>query len=160
MTDSARSLTDPVVDKIVHSFVWLPRPPSDVFRYFTEVPLLESWLTVRAQVDPRVDGKYELFWEPSDPDNNSTIGCRITAFQQPHLLSFQWRSPKQFKVFTNGADPLTHVTVALIPQSGGTMLHLVHSGWRSSSEWEEARIWQERAWKMALDALVQLAGKQ
>ena len=160
MIDTTRSLTDPVIDRIIHLSVWLPRTPEAIFRYFTDTALLQSWLTVRALVEPRVEGKYELFWDPIDPDNNSTVGCRITAFQQPDLLSFQWRSPKQFKVFANGADPLTHVTVALIPQSGGTMLHLLHSGWRSNPEWGEARVWQERAWKMALEALVQLAGKQ
>lgn len=160
MINTTRSLTEPVIDRIVHLSAWLPKTPEVIFLYLTETALLQLWLTVRAQIEPRVDGKYELFWEPGDPENNSTIGCRITAFQQPELLSFQWRSPKEFKLFANGGDPLTHVTVALIPQSGGTMLHLVHSGWRSSPEWEKARVWQERAWKTALDALVQLAGKQ
>ena len=27
-----------------------------------------------------------------------------------------------------------------------TKVHLVHSGWRSSAEWEEARQWFEKMW--------------
>jgi uncharacterized protein YndB with AHSA1/START domain len=158
MLENKRSLVAPVLDRIIHVSVWLPKSPDVIFGYFTRNTLLESWLTARAEVEPNLGGKYELYWEPNDPENNSTIGCRITAIQQPELLSFQWRSPMQFKGFANGADPLTHVTVALIGIKAGTSLHLVHSGWGSSSEWEEARVWQDRAWSMGIQTLVRVVG--
>ena len=105
-----RSPTEEVDDKIIHASLWLGKDPAQIFAYWTESELLTKWLAPVARVDPQLGGKYELFWQPAEPENNSTIGCRITAFQEDQLLAFQWRS---------------------------------------SQEWENARIWQARAWEAA-----------
>jgi uncharacterized protein YndB with AHSA1/START domain len=152
-----RSTVAPVDDRVVTASAFLPVPPDDAFQYFTSTALLESWLTAVADVETRVGGRYELFWEPADRENNSTIGCRVTALAPAQLIAFQWRGPKPFKSFANAADPLTHVVVSFVPEAAGTRIHLVHSGWRSSPEWEEARLWQERAWTGAFRQLEQLA---
>jgi hypothetical protein len=59
------------------------------------------------------------------------------------FLVFEWRGPKQFKLFISEADPLIEVLVFFIPCNDEvepfTEVYLVHSGWRSSREWEEAR---------------------
>lgn len=121
---------------------------------FTVKELLESWLTRAAEVEPAAGGKYELFWEPEDRENNSTIGCCMTAVEPNEFLSFEWRSPKQYKHFANTADPLTHAAVFFSSDDEeNTRVHLVHSGWRSSPQWEEARAWQERAWESAFAEL-------
>jgi uncharacterized protein YndB with AHSA1/START domain len=147
------------VDKIIHLMADLRCDAQRAFQLFTNNSLLESWLVNVAEVEPKVGGTYELFWEPNDRENNSTIGCRITAIQPDELLSFEWRSPKQYKHFANSADPLTHVVVFFIPEDGSTHVHLIHSGWRSSSEWEEARQWQLRAWEAAFKALEKLVNQ-
>jgi uncharacterized protein YndB with AHSA1/START domain len=142
------------MDKIIHLAVHLQCSPHRAYEMFSVNNLLESWLAPVAEVEPTPGGRYELFWEPHDRENNSTIGCRVTAAAPDQLLAFEWRSPKQFRHFANQADPLTHVVVCFIPDQGGTDVHLIHSGWRSSAEWEEARQWQERAWSGALEELV------
>ncbi len=38
----------------------------NAFKMFTVNNLLEAWLTEKAEVEPKVGGKYELFWEPED----------------------------------------------------------------------------------------------
>ncbi|MEX2326592.1 MAG: SRPBCC domain-containing protein, partial [Pseudomonadales bacterium] len=139
-----RSLIEPVTDHVIHVAAFVAVQPARAFEYFTNADLLTTWLTAAAEVEPKIGGKYELFWEPHDRENNSTIGCRITALKADQFIAFQWRSPKQFKAFANGADPLTHVVVSLVPEGAGTRIHLVHAGWQSSPDWEEARIWQER----------------
>lgn len=154
-----RSAIAPVVDKIVHVQALLAVPPAKAFAFFTDNALLQSWLVAAAEVEPKVGGKYELFWEPSDRENNSTIGCRVTALMPAQFIAFQWRSPKQFKSFANTADPLTHVVVTFVPEGADTRVHLIHSGWRTSSEWEEARQWQERAWTGAFKKLESVAAK-
>jgi uncharacterized protein YndB with AHSA1/START domain len=154
---TGRSLVEPVHDRIIHLSVYLPVGVPRAFEYFTRVKLLEEWLAPAASVEARVGGRYELFWEPSDRENNSTVGCRVTALSENQFLSFQWRSPKQFKTFANGADPLTHVVVVFLPEGARTRVHLIHSGWRSAAEWEEARAWQERAWTGALAKLERTA---
>jgi uncharacterized protein YndB with AHSA1/START domain len=159
MSDTSRTTIAPVIDRVIYLTVFVPKTPAQAYAYFTENQLLQSWLTAVAEVEPKVGGKFELFWQPDDRENNSTIGCRIAAITPGQFLCFQWRSPKQFKAFANAADPLTHVAVAFIPEASGTRVHLVHSGWRSTADWEEARLWQEKAWMAALKDLEELAGQ-
>jgi uncharacterized protein YndB with AHSA1/START domain len=154
---AARSPIAPATDRIIHLSVFVPIPPARAFAYFTDAALLQQWLAAVADVEPHVGGKYELFWQPDDRESNSTIGCRVTAVEPGQLVAFQWRSPKQFKSFANTADPLTHVVVMFVPENAGTRVHLIHTGWRSSPDWEEARAWQERAWAGAFEELKRLA---
>ena len=102
------------MDQIIHLTADLQCDTQRAFELFTNNSLLESWLVNVAEIEPKVGGKYELFWEPNDRENNSTLGCRITAIQPSEFLSFEWRSPKQYKHFANNADPLTHVVVFFI----------------------------------------------
>lgn len=145
------------MDQIIHISSKLSCNAHQAFEMFTVNAKLQTWLTEVAEVELRVGGRYELFWEPEDRENNSTIGCHITAFEADQFLSFEWRSPKQFKHFANQADPLTHVIVFFVPIQDGTQVHLIHSGWRSSPEWIEAMQWQQRAWCVAFDALEKIA---
>lgn len=153
-----RSAVGPVDDAVVTASAFLPVPPAEAFEHFTSAPLLEAWLSAAAYVEAAVGGKYELFWDPADRESNSTIGCRITAMAPGQFIAFQWRSPKQF-IFANAVDPLTHVVVLFVPEEAGTRVHLVHSGWRSSREWEDARVWQDRAWTGAFRQFEQLADR-
>lgn len=139
--------------QVIHLSVELKCPAEEAFALFTDKERLEGWLTEEADVEPWVGGKYELFWDPTDRENNSTLGCRVTALAQGRLLAFDWKSPAQFKGFANAADPLTHVVVTFLPRPEGSELQLVHSGWRSTPAWGEAKAWQERAWRGALEAL-------
>ena len=150
---ASRSAVAPVTDRIVHVDAVVAVRPAEAFRHFAVASLLQGWLAPLAEVEARVGGKYELFWEPDDRENNSTIGCRVTAVHDDQMIAFQWRSPRQFKSFANGADPLTHVVVTFVPEGDGTRVHLVHSGWRSGADWEAARVWQERAWTRAFEGL-------
>jgi uncharacterized protein YndB with AHSA1/START domain len=144
------------MDKIILHSAQLQCNTHRAFKMFTDNQLLESWLVNVAEVESFVGGKYELFWEPSDRENNSTLGCKVTAIEVDRFLAFEWRSPKQFKHFANLADPLTHVVVFFIPSHQGTEVYLLHSGWRNSVEWEEARQWQDQAWRGAFQELGKL----
>jgi uncharacterized protein YndB with AHSA1/START domain len=127
---------------------------------FTVNEMLESWLTVAADVEAQTGGKYELFWDPDNKENNSTIGCKITAIEKDKFIAFEWKGPTQFKHFMNNIIPLTHVVVFFIPYSKedeqDTEIHLIHSGWGDSTEWEEARTWFDKAWQAAFDCLQKL----
>ena len=143
--------------KILHHSVRLNCDTHRAYEMFTVNKLLQTWLTKLADVEPEVGGKYELFWDPEDKENNSTIGCKITAIEQDKLLAFDWKGPVQYKHFMNNADPLTQVVVSFVPYEDGTSscaeVHVIHTGWRNSSEWEEARKYFERAWSNALEEL-------
>lgn len=126
------------------------------FNMFTKNELLENWLTVKAEVDPKVGGKYELFWVPENRESNSTIGCKITGIDRDKFISFDWKGPADFESFMNSADPLTHVIVFFSQNdsdSNKTIIHLFHTGWRNDSEWQKARNYFENAWSKALRVL-------
>jgi uncharacterized protein YndB with AHSA1/START domain len=145
------------MDRIIHVHARLRSSARKAFEMFTLDDALQSWLAPLAEVSPVVGGKYELFWEPGEREHNSTLGCRITALEEGRFLSFEWRGPRQFEQFMNDADPLTHVLVFFIPGGEGaevwTDVYLIHSGWRSSEEWEQARQWFEQAWSAAFAEL-------
>ena len=150
-------------NKIIQQHVKLACDVHRAFQMFTVDEYVEQWLTVVADIEPVIGGKYECFWDPDDRDNNSTIGCKVTAVDQDKLIAFEWRGPVQFKPFMNDADPLTHVTVTFIPigteTNPKTEVVLIHSGWRNTAEWEEARLFFVRAWELALDRLRKFVGE-
>ncbi|MFW9999441.1 MAG: SRPBCC domain-containing protein [Candidatus Hodarchaeota archaeon] len=123
------------------------------FTMFIDNNYLENWLTVKADVNPEVGGKYELFWVPEDRKSNSTIGCRITGIDRNKFISFNWKGPTDFESFMNSADPLTHIIVFLFQNdsnSNKTFIYLFHTGWRNGSEWNKARNYFQNAWSKAL----------
>ncbi|MBA7677656.1 hypothetical protein ES703_85916 [subsurface metagenome] len=129
---------------------------STAFKMFTTNKLLESWLTEEADVDPKLEGKYELFWDPNNKNINSTIGCKITGIEKDKFISFDWKGPVDFQDFMNTADPLTHLIIFFSHKDNDltkTVIHLFHTGWRNDFEWEKARRYFENAWLKALQSL-------
>ena len=140
------------MDKVIYQSIKLGNTPQNAFKMFTENEHLEKWLTNEADVEPRVGGKYELFWVPGDMENNNTLGCKVLALDPGKLISFEWKGPPQYR-FMNEVIPLTHVVVTFIPCEEGTEIHLIHTGWRDTPEWEEARQWFDKAWMLAFSDL-------
>ena len=145
------------MDRVVYQRVNLRCDAARAFEMFNVNERIESWLAPLARVEPREGGRYELFWDLENREQNSTIGCRVTAIERDRFLAFEWKGPTQYLHFMNESDPLTHVVVFFIPyvEDGvaSTEVHLIHSGWRGSPEWEEARQWFERAWHVAFEEL-------
>ena len=146
------------MNDVVHVSAELNCSPAEAFRMFTDRDKLKVWLAEEADVDPQVGGSYELFWNPADREFDSTIGCRITSLVKDKLIAFEWKGPKQYSHFMNETEPLTHVTVSFFPTDHGTTeVHLINSGYRSSSEWQEARQWFVNMWQYAFGELKKLA---
>lgn len=144
------------IDKIVAITVILNCPADTAFNYFTINTHLEKWLTVKADIELIEGGKYELFWNPEDPDktNNSTLGCKILSFEKPYYLNFEWRGNVEQKKFMNNVRPLTNVTVIFSNlDDGKTKVTILHTGWRQGEDWEKARQFFIRAWTGALKQL-------
>ncbi len=136
----------------------LPVSPEVTWGAWTENAQLQKWLTRKAAVEPKAGGKYELFWEPDTPDRNSTLGCKITAYEQPTKLAFEWRGPPQFAHLMNTQPFSTHATVSFkAVGASSTEILFEHHGWGTSSEWQAARAWQEQAWRGAFEELRKLS---
>lgn len=148
------------MDKIIHKSAVLSCSPERAFEIFTVNEELVKWLTVIADVEPKVGGKYELIWNPEEREYDSTIGCKITTIEKDKFLSFEWKGPKQFSDFMNTVDPLTHVVVFFIPLDDGKIeVHLIHSGWRDTPDWDSAREWFEVMWGSCFEELEKLINK-
>ena len=104
-----------MIESVIFLKISLNCGMEQAFEMFTENNLLESWLTEKADVEPKIGGKFELFWDSGNPENNSTIGCKITGIETNKYISFDWKGPVQFQHFMNSADPLTHVIIFLTP---------------------------------------------
>ncbi len=148
------------MDKIIYRSASLRCDTQKAFEMFTLNKHLEKWLTQKADVEPRIGGKYELFWNPKDRENDSAIGCKVLAVHQNKFLSIEWKGPKQFKHFVNEVRPLTNVVVFFIPCQKHTEVHVLHTGWRDTPEWEEARQWFDKAWIMSLSELQKYMNEQ
>ena len=144
------------MENIIQLSVEIDCDINTAFEMFTENKLVEQWLTNNAEIEPKIGGKYELFWDPDNREENSTIGCKITSFEKKKFISFDWKGPIQFKSFMNVVDPLTHVIACFSQKDNNTnktTIHLFHTGWRKDPEWQEARNWFERAWVNAFNVL-------
>ncbi len=131
--------------KISQRSAYLHCDRQQAFRIIIDNRMLKCWLAADAEVEPLIGGKYKMFWVPDDRENNRTPGCRVTAIETDRFLAFEWKSPEQFKNFVNQADPLTNVVIFFT----ATAVHLLHSGWRGTEEWEAARQCQGKAWELA-----------
>jgi len=148
------------MDKVIFHSVRLRCDVKKAFEMFTVNAHLEKWLTEEADVEPRVGGKYELFWNPEDRENDSTIGCKVLAIQPDEFLCFEWKGPKQFRHFMNERRPLTNVVVFFIPHGEETEVYLLHTGWEDTREWEEARQWFDKSWATAFTELEKHVNKK
>jgi uncharacterized protein YndB with AHSA1/START domain len=124
---------------------------------WTQNDKLEEWLTAKANVDVRVGGAYELFWQPETPNQNSTIGCKVTAMLPQKLLAFEWKGAVQFSNIMNVTPLPTWVSISFESTgSNSSIIHFRHSGWQAGADWDAARQWQTRSWMGALEELKKL----
>jgi uncharacterized protein YndB with AHSA1/START domain len=137
-------------------------PRENLWWAWTTAEGLSAWLCLRAEVEPVVGGKYELFWnpDPGKPESDSTLGCRVLSAYRPRYLQFTWRgSDEVADVMNVEGAPVTEVTVDFFPAGDGTRLLVTHSGWGDGPDWARARSWFERAWLGALEQLPAAAAR-
>lgn len=126
----------------------------DAWSLWTDSRKLEEWLTTEAEVDPRLGGAFELFWDPENHKENSTLGCKITALVPCKLIAFQWHGPVPFAILMNVEPFPTWASVSFESLNiDQTILHFRHSGWGEGERWNAAREWQEKAWSGAFKRL-------
>ena len=141
------------MNKIIHCKVKLKCDTKYAFEMFTKNELISTWLCKYADIEPVINGKYELFWD-DNKEINSTIGCKITAIEPSRLLCFEWKGSLEFSEFMNYSDPLTHVCVLFSQENNDSCeVNLIHSGWKDGENWETARKWFENCWNNLLNVL-------
>jgi uncharacterized protein YndB with AHSA1/START domain len=135
-------------------------PLDRLWEAWTNPHELTLWLSELANVHPVVGGPYELFWERDHPEQNSTLGCRLLKVEPSKQLEFSWRGPVPYADLMN-IEPFptsVRVTFASVGQDRSNV-RLEHFGWGEGPRWNEARLWQEKAWQIAFARLKQHLGE-
>jgi uncharacterized protein YndB with AHSA1/START domain len=132
-------------DRILRAEIEVPAPPADVWAAWTTEEGIRTFLARGAHVEPRVDGAYEIFFDPSAPQGQrGGDGLRILVYEPPRRLSFTWNAPPAQPVVR---AQRTVVTIDLAERGAGhTRLRLTHSGWGQGPEWDAAYAYFDKAW--------------
>lgn len=105
---------------------------------------VKSFLAPACSIDVRVDGPYEILFDPgTEPGQRGAEGVRILAFEPKKMLSFTWNAPPELPEVRK---QWTHVVIRFEELPGDrTKLTLTHDGWGEGKEWDEAFAYFTRA---------------
>jgi uncharacterized protein YndB with AHSA1/START domain len=131
----------------------LKAPVKSVWNAWTDSKIIVKWFSPEAYIEPYKGGAYELYFDPSNHEHMSTIGCKITQIMPMLYLSFQWRGPDQYLHVMNNPNPATHVHVEISEKLNETLITVVHEGWGTGEDWNKAKEWHRNAWKGVLQGL-------
>lgn len=153
MIDSAAFAVGGVPARAVALERIIDADPTDVFDALTSAERVEAWLGVRAVIELRIGGRFELLFAGDAPaGSQGSEGCQILACVPGEMLAFSWNSPP-----TPPLDQIrgrhTWVVITMAVATSGCRVRLVHTGMGDGAVWEENRRYFERAWAMVLDAL-------
>ena len=65
----------------------------------------------------------------------------FTQIKPKEELSFTWKGPDQFAEIMNQPSSLTSVNIVFSRGADDVLIKLRHSGWGSTTKWDEARLW-------------------
>ncbi|MCK4593709.1 SRPBCC domain-containing protein [bacterium] len=125
--------------------------PAEALDWFLAPERLTRWLCKKARVEPRVGGRYELFWDPERPEVNSTLGCEVLEYEPGRTLKVSWAGNEEQLEFMEPGS--TTVSVSVEPTDTGCRLRLEHYGFGDCDRWLKAERWFDIAWKNALERL-------
>jgi uncharacterized protein YndB with AHSA1/START domain len=111
--------------------------PATIFDCLVDAKKLESWFPDQAISEAQLGGRYHFRWN----DRNGVWSGRYTNFIRGNTLAYTWQAP--------GDEYETTVQIKLIPQAGGTLLEMTHSGFTSNAALDKAI----KAWLFYLDNL-------
>ncbi len=130
-------------------------PLASIWHAWTSSETITEWFPPEANIEPRLGGAFELFFDPNNHSHQSTIGCVFTAFKPNSQIAFTWKGPNNFADFMNIPQSLTHVTISFVEEGDHVIVKLEHTGWGEGPQWEGAENWHREQWQNALNDLKQ-----
>ncbi len=140
----------------LHIEILISNSLDTVWNHWTSSDLITKWFPPEANIEPKLNGAFELFFNPENHMQQSTIGCKIIIFEHKKQLGFTWKDPDGFSRLMNNEDNLTQVVINFKEVNGKTIIKLTHKGWGDSEEWDKAKDWHYAAWDMSLKSLKKL----
>jgi uncharacterized protein YndB with AHSA1/START domain len=132
-------------ERVISGEITIPASLDEVWRAWTTESGVCSFFAPRAHLDLRPGGAYEpLFDLDAPPGLQGAEGMQVLAVQPQQMLSFTWNAPPELP---SVRGQLTHVVVRLFPLGDrSTKVKLIHDGWGSGGEWDQAYDYFLRAW--------------
>jgi uncharacterized protein YndB with AHSA1/START domain len=120
------------------------------WKTWTTAEGVTSFFAPKVNIDPRVGGPYELFFDLKAPRGfQGTEGCKVLGVDAQKNLAFEFLAPPQFP---NARRVHTRVDVKFeeVLNGGLVKVSLVHSGFREGEEWDECLDFFNWSWDLVL----------
>ena len=132
-------------DRAIRGEVIVEASLDEVWTAWTTPEGIKSFFAPDCHMELRVDGPYEMFFDPgAEPGQRVGEGVRFLAIQPQRMLSFTWNAPPHLAEVRRQR---THVVIRFFEQdTGRTRVTLLHDGWGQGGEWDEAYQYFVGAW--------------
>jgi uncharacterized protein YndB with AHSA1/START domain len=134
------------LERVIREEVLVDATVDEVWEAWTTESGVRSFFAPACNVELRVDGRYEILFNPdAPPGERGAEETRVLAFQPKRMLAFTWNAPPHL---SEVREQLTHVLIRLEQLGEGrTQVALTHSGWGEGGQWGEAFEYFVRAWR-------------
>ncbi len=105
----------------------LPYPPERIWRTLVTSELIAKWLMPN-DFEPVVGHRFNFHTKPRG-DWDGIVHCEVLECNPPKLLRYSWRGGSDSNP-DYGSRLDSHVTWTLTPVESGTLLRMVHDGFR------------------------------
>ena len=139
-------------ERAIRATVIVPASIDDVWTAWTTREGITGFFAPDANVDARVDGPFEVFFNPyAAPGMRGADGMRFLSLQDRKMITFTWNAPP---TMPEVRKQRTYVTVRLHAKGEKqTEVTLYHGGWGEGEEWDRALAYFEKSWPNVLRSL-------
>jgi len=139
------------MSKSITHELYFPVPPEMVWPYLTDSTLLSEWL-MKNDFQPIVGHSFQFRASPMPNFNfNGIIDCQVLDLIPNQKLSYTWKGGAN-----DGSIGLDSIVCwTLEPSAGGTILKLVHSGFKEISDITMHQI-MNLGWKKNIQKILDL----
>lgn len=134
-------------------------PIGEVWNRWASQKELQNWLAPKANVSFQEGGAWEFFWD-TDPNKDSTLGCKLLKIEPQKLLRFEWQGKSDFiHLFLPPNGHRTMIEVRFEPSGNQTRVTLTQEETRNAPDWQAYDAWMSMAWEMAFKELKEYCDK-
>jgi uncharacterized protein YndB with AHSA1/START domain len=134
-------------ERILRAEVVVSAPLGDVWKAWTTDDGIASFFAPRGHVDLRVDGTYDVWFNPAgEPGQRGAEGMRILDVDPERRFAFTWSAPPSIP-----AIRAKRTVVVLELEAAGersTRLRFTQLGWGDGPDWDKAYDYFDAAWRV------------
>ncbi len=132
-------------DRVLRTTLELAAPVDQVWALWTTEAGVTSFFAPGARIEPRVEGAYEIYFNPAaPPGQRGADGMQILVFQPSRRLAFTWNAPPTLPEM-RGQRTVVYIDLEPAGQ-GRTRMTFTHAGWGEGPDWDAAYEYFDKAW--------------